>query len=85
MGVSASVRALYLPCVRNIVSAGPGMRGSVLRSTSTPEGGKEREEGMEGGKEREGGRKKERWMKEGRKGGREGGREKEGGEGWRMD
>ena len=67
MGVSASVRALYLPCVRNIVSAGPGMRGSVLRSTSTPEGGKERE----------GGRKKERWMEEGRKEGREGGKKSE--------
>lgn len=27
---------MYLPCVRKMVSAGPGIRGSVFTSTSTP-------------------------------------------------
>ena len=26
----------YVPCVRKMVSAGPGIRGSVFTSTSTP-------------------------------------------------
>lgn len=38
-GMNVTVRAcvrVYLPCVRKMVSAGPGISGSVFTSTSTP-------------------------------------------------
>jgi hypothetical protein len=38
-GVNVTVLACvcaYLPCVRKMVSAGPGISGSVFTSTSTP-------------------------------------------------